>query len=208
MTHLTDEQLYNLADLTVEMQPYSEEELTQMEHLKTCESCYDKFCAALAILEVTSESGYAVLSEIYGKERENVEENCLDERILAVLKVIRDNLKNQVTAVIEQISWNGSRFQFEPQLAYATRSIGEEAQSIYKVEDVEDEKTFVVFDSAKNELLVQINTRELINKDIKIVLEFKDGQNISVPLTKKGNLVKGSIAGIPDMNFEIRVEKM
>lgn len=206
MTHLTEEQLYQLADATVEMQPYSEEELEQMEHLKTCESCYDKFCAALAVLEVTSESGYAVLADIYGTAKETAKEQGMNERVLAVLIVIRDNFKTQVSAVIEQMSRMNSQFCFEPQLAFAARGVNEGGSPVYKVEDVEDDKTFVVFDSVKKELLVQVNTRELTNKDIKIVLEFDDGQIQNVPVTQKGNLVKGSIAEIPDMNFEIRME--
>ena len=204
MTHLTDEQLYNLADLTVEMQPYSEEELVQMGHLKDCEICYNKFCAARAILEVTSESGYAVLSEIYSEKAEK--ECCLNESVLAVLRVVRSNLENQAVTVIEQIKQLGTCFQFAPQLAFATRGAGDKKQSIYKMEDIEDEKTFVVFDTDKNELLIQINTRDLEYEDIKVSLVFEKGQNILVPVIRKGKFVKGSLENIPEMNFEIRVE--
>lgn len=69
MTHLTDEQLYYIAEITEEMQPYNDKEMKQMEHLKICKECYDKFCVSLALAEMTSESGYMVLSDIYRKHR-------------------------------------------------------------------------------------------------------------------------------------------
>lgn len=204
MTHLTDEQIYNLAELTEEMLSYSETELEQMEHLKICEICYNKFCAARVISEITSENGYAILSEIYQKKSENIEE-YLEKRILAVLKVIRDNFRNQA---IKQIKNENSRFQFGPQLAYGMRGFETEEQKIHKVEDIEDEKTFIVFDSTKSELFVQINVQELENKDIRVTLEFENNQNIEVPVVRKGIFVKGTIENIPDKDFEIRIENV
>ena len=64
MKHLTDDEIYRLAELTEECEPYNDVEMEQMEHLKTCTECFDKFCVTLALLEVTNESGYMVLSEI------------------------------------------------------------------------------------------------------------------------------------------------
>jgi len=206
MTHLTEDQIYKLAELTIETQPYEKEEIAQMEHIKECKSCYEKFCTLLALLDVTSESGYTILSEVFSKanKRENV--NNVSKNILAVLRVIRNNVEKTVNSVIEQIGWNESQFQFEPQLAFATRGIERKNSTIYKVEEVEDEKTFVVFDFSKNELMIQINAKNLSNKNVKMYLKFEDGSKKVILNEKKGNLVYGVMKNIPEMNFEIHLE--
>lgn len=206
MTHLTEDQIYKLAELTIETQPYEKEEIAQMEHIKECKICYEKFCTLLALLDVTSESGYTILSEVFSKanKRENV--NNVSENILAVLRVIRNNVEKTVNSVIEQIGWNESQFQFEPQLAFATRGIERKNSTIYKVEEVEDEKTFVVFDFSKNELMIQINAKNLSNKNVKMYLKFEDGSEKVILNEKKGNLVYGVMKNIPEMNFEIHLE--
>ena len=206
MTHLTEDQIYKLAELTIETQPYEKEEIAQMEHIKECKSCYEKFCTLLALLDVTSESGYTILSEVFSKanKRENV--NNVSKNILAVLRVIRNNVEKTVNSVLEQIGWNDSQFQFEPQLAFATRGIERKNSTIYKVEEVEDEKTFVVFDFSKNELMIQINAKNLSNKNVKMYLKFEDGSKKVILNEKKGNLVYGVMKNIPEMNFEIHLE--
>lgn len=208
MTHLTEDQLYKLAELTIETQSYEAEELAQMEHLKACKSCYEKFCTLLALLDATSESGYTILSEVFSKANKKVKVNHVSENILAVLKVIRNNIEKTVSCVIEQIGWNESQFQFEPQLAFATRGIDKKNSTLYKVENVDDEKTFVVFDSANNQLMAQINTKSIPNKEIHIYLEFEDGRKMDIPVIRKGNLVKATIDNLPDENFKIHMEKV
>lgn len=206
MTHLTEDQIYKLAELTIEAQPYAKEELAQMEHLKECKSCYEKFCTLLALLDATSESGYTILSEVFSKVNKKEKVDHVSENILAVLRVVRNNVEKTVSSVIEQIGWNESQFQFEPQLAFATRGIEKKNSTIYKVENVDDEKTFVLFDYYRNELMIQINTKNLNNKNIKLYIEFEDGSKKTIMNEKKGKIVYGVMRNIPEMNFEIHME--
>lgn len=205
MIHLKDEQLYNLAELTMEMLPYNEEEMEQMEHLKECEDCYNKFCCTLALLEVTEESGFFVLSEIYGEAAATV--SNMSKNILSVVKVIRNKLDRVSSVVMEQIEDIESVFQFEPSFAFATRGIEGENVTVSKLEDMEDEKTFLMFDGEKGELFVQINMKNIEYKDIKVFIEFENGDRINIPIEKNGNFISGIMKNIPKDNFEIYIEK-
>lgn len=70
--HLSDEELLCLAELTEAGQPYDDRQLLQMEHLKTCGICYDKFCSMLALAEAVGPDGYLTLAELHASEEENV----------------------------------------------------------------------------------------------------------------------------------------
>lgn len=205
MIHLNDEQLYNLAELTMEMQPYNEEETEQMEHLKECEDCYNKFCCTLALLEVTEESGFMVLSEIYGEAAKTV--SNMSKNILAVVKVVRDKIDKAKSVIMEQIESVESIFQFEPSFAFATRGMEGENVTVSKLEDIEDEKTFLVFDGEKGELFVQVNIKNMEHKNLKVFVEFERGERLNIPVEKNGNLVCGIVKNIPEGNFEIYIEK-
>ena len=205
MIHLSDEQLYNLAELTMEMQPYNEEEIEQMGHLKECEDCYNKFCCMLALLEVTEESGFMVLSEIYGEAAKTV--SNMSKNVLAVVKVARDKIDKAKSVIMEQIEGVESIFQFEPSFAFATRGLEGENITVSKLEDIEDEKTFLVFDGEKSELYVQFNLKHIELDNLKVFIESKGGERLNIPVEKNGNLVCGIMKNIPEDNFEIYIEK-
>lgn len=205
MIHLSDEQIYNLAELTIQMYPYSEEEKKQMEHMKECESCYNKFCAILALEEVLDESGFVVLSEIYVAEHSRKKKSNLNENVLAVVKVLHQKVGEKLIAVMEQVRERESVFCFEPPLSFATRGIEENESTVFKIEDIEDGKTFLMFDFDKNELLVQININDKEVEEFDVYIKFENGQEKKIPVTKKGKFVKGVLRDIPEMNFEIYI---
>lgn len=204
MTHLTEEQLCHIAEVTEETQPYNSQEMKQMEHLKVCEECYNKFCTALILAETTSESGYILLSEVYDAKNKV----SLNEKAIAVINVIRKKIGESLSVAIEQIEQAKSLFQFEAPLTFGTRGIGEKTSKISKVEDIDDEKTFIMFDSEKNELMVQINVKNIQKKDIRVYAEFKNSDKIEINLVKKGNIVKGTLANIPEVGFQIYIENL
>ena len=213
MMHLTDDEIYELPQLTEDCQPYSLLNLSQMEHLKMCEWCYKKFCSALAILEVTSESGYLILSEMYGMNAESVSvtENVKfsqGKRILAALQVIREKIEDRAVAIIKQVEQPEAAFSFVPVLAVASRGREQTGSGILKAEDMDDERTFMMFDTQKGEFLIQLNRAELEAGDIKVCLCFGVFEALEVPLEEKGKILKGFLRDIPDGDFEIRIEYM
>ncbi len=207
MMHLTGDEIFELAQLTEDGRQYSSLNLQQMEHLRTCRSCYEKFCSALAVMDVTSEGGYMVLSEIYSIDTET--ENIFQgRRILAVVQVIREKIEDSVSAVMKQVEETGSVFNFTPALAAAVRGGGRTDSEIFKIEDADDDRTFIVFDAGKKELMVQINRTGLETENVKAYLCFHNSEMIEVDLEKKGRYLKGVLGNISDNDFQIRIEYM
>lgn len=207
MIHLSDEQLIRLAEVADEHFIYNEHELEQMEHLKTCTYCYEKFCSVRTLLEVTSDSGYSVLSEIYGIKYAGVNSVQEENRILAVINIARNKLMESIDGVLEQINRTKASFCFEPVLAAATRGNSENNSCIYKVEDIDDDKTFVVFDSKNDELFIQINTKGLMIKKIAVYLQRESGTKIEIPLQSTGKIYKGTLKNLPTEKMQIVIEK-
>ena len=207
MTHLTDDELFRLTERTEEDLPYQEQDLKGMEHLKWYQACYNKFCSALALVEVTSESGYLVLSEMYGTSRLEAARAPLREKVLAIIEVARTQLHGSVTAVLKRIEQVEDAFQFAPSLAFATRGGQDSDPKVLKVEDLEDGRTFLLFDSEKNELFLQINLKKLDFQNITIYLTSEGAGKRAVPLDKKGNLLQGIVKNIPKTDFRIEIEQ-
>lgn len=207
MMHLSDEEIMRLAEITEEHLNYSEHELKMMNHLKTCLSCYEKFCSSLALLEVTSDSGYVVLSEIYGMEDARKLVVRAENKILAVVNLVRNKLLENIDVILEQVERTGDAFRFQPSVAMATRGLIDSDKSVYKVEDVNDDKTFIMLDPRSNELLVQINTKEFENTRIRAFLRLESGETIEINMELKGKIYKGLVNDLPSEKFQIIIEE-
>lgn len=207
MTHLSEDQIMHLAEASEDMIPYSALEKDMMLHLRSCEECYSQFCSCLALLEVTSESGYAVLSEIYGMEYAKSLAVKAGNKILAVVNLVKTKLMENIDVIMEQAEGSGDSFRFRPALATAARGLSESSKKMYKLEDVADEKTFIIMDPVNDELLIQINTKTIPYEKIRVYLRTESGEIIDCDMTAKGKIYKGIIKELPSEKFQIVIEE-
>lgn len=207
MTHLSEDQIMHLAEVTEDMIPYSALEKEMMLHLKSCEECYSQFCSCLALLEVTSESGYTVLSEIYGMEYAKSLAAKAGNKILAVVNLVKTKLMENMDVIMEQVEGSGDSLRFRPALATAARGLSDSSKKMYKVEDVSDEKTFIIMDPVNDELLIQINTKTIPSEKIRVYLKTESGKIIDCDMTLKGKIYKGIIKELPSEKFQIIIEE-
>ena len=206
MNHLTDDELFRLAEITNEYFSYDEDELKMMEHLKNCKACYDKFCSTLILVEVTSDEGYMTLSELYGMSCAEFSVQMLTNQVLAVVGVVKQQVTDGIKLILEQFEKKDAVFCFEPALAMGTRGSASAESNTYKMEDVEDEKTFMILDSQNKELLLQINTKDLDFAEVKVFIVLDSGQQTEIELDRKGKLLKGIIRDVTSDNFQIIIE--
>lgn len=207
MTHLSEDQIMHLAEVTEDMIPYSALEKEMLLHLKSCEECYSQFCSCLALLEVTSESGYTVLSEIYEMEYAKSLAAKAGNKILAVVNLVKTKLMENIDVIMEQAEGSGDSFMFRPALATAARGLSDSSKKMYKVEDVSDEKTFIIMDPINDELLIQVNTKTTPYEKIRVYLKTESGEIIDCDMTAKGKIYKGIIKDLPSEKFQIVIEE-
>lgn len=198
MIHLSDDDILQLAETIEENLILSKEQLEMMNHLKECGICYDKFCGAIALMEVTGESGSVYLSEIFAVQSVESLQSQPETKTLAILNVIMKTVRGKIETVIEQANVAGSAFRFQPSIAMGTRSVSGNRGSVHKVEDSNDEKTFIAIDSERKELLLQVNAKELSASGIKAYLQLSSGEKKEIQIERKGFIFIGKINNLPD----------
>lgn len=206
MRHLSDDEIMILAEVTEEQLVYSADQLSMMEHLKTCRPCYEKFCCALTLTEVTGDSGSSILPEIFRAEPEKSLAAETGRKILAVVSFVNSRIHEGIEEIMEQVSHAGDRFTFRPSAAMAARGIAASKTRIYKIEDINDDKTFIAIDPDRKELLLQVNSKGFEHSDIKAFLKTDSGEKTEIHLDMKGQIYKGMLRNLPEGRYEIIIE--
>ena len=134
-------------------------------------------------------------------------EQCSNIKVIYQNKVW-EKIKESASAVIRQVEQAGTVFKFTPVLAAAVRGNRETNPEIFRAEDVDDEKTFIVFDAGKRELMIQINRAKLEAERVRVYLCFDNSETIEVSLEEKGKYLRGVLRDISDQDFQIRVERL
>lgn len=203
MKHIDFDNLYHLATLTIDDAPLDELQIEQMNHIADCKDCYDEFCSIMAILEVTNESGMIAVRKILSDKLDSSEDSVV-QKVLAVISVRAKVIKEQISVIMEQLQSDFSGLCFEAPLAMAARNVEPDTPpKISKLEDIENEKTFILFDPALGSMYVQLDIRDLTSDAISVYLNFPNKKKKEIPLTREGYILKGELSNITDTDFEI-----
>lgn len=208
MMHLTDDQLYHLAELSSEAEPFNYEEREQFEHLKACKDCFEKYCVFATILDATSLNCSLVFEPVDSMQMvENRKSNVSTPKLLAVIKVTYNRIQNVLSLLGEQIQQETASFFFEPILATATRGDSDGKKTKLCMEDVENENTFVVYDAEEHKLLIQLDIPEKDLNHVRVYLRFNDQSILDIPLKLQGTSIRGMLTDVPERNFDIFIEE-
>lgn len=202
MMHLTEDQLYHLAELSCDTELLNPEEEQQLDHVKSCKECFNQYCVFATILDATSLSCDLVFDSTQLPKRAVAPV----KKIVAVLRVTCEHMHNTISLIGEQIQQNASAFAFEPVLATAFRGAGSNKTSILRMEDLDDEDTYFVYDAENHKLTVQFDVN---GKDVtifKAYLKFADQTTIDIPLLNVESYLKGILSDVPFENFDIYIE--
>lgn len=203
MTHLTDDQLYHLAELSCNAELFDSKEEEQLEHVQSCRECFDKYCVLATILDATSLSCCLVFNPTQIPERASIP----IKKILAVLRVTCEHMQNTISLIGKQLQQDTSAFAFEPVLANAVRGGGSGKKSILRMEDLEDEDTYFIYDAENHKMILQFEGKGNDAEKVKVYLKFEDQSTIDIPLVQKGVYLKGILADVPSGNFDVCIEE-
>ena len=205
MRHLSFEELLKLAEASVSQEGFDDIQIEQLDHLKTCRDCYESFCLLSALSDIMSESGSYMFEQAkISPVKENIK--ALKAKVLARFQVIRNSVSNTLDVVMEQIDQESSSLRFGPSLAFATRGGGKKESAVIRLEEFEDDKTYIVFKPETNELDLQINIRGMETECLHAYICFEDGEKKEISVTKRGSIIKGTMSNIPNCNFNIVIE--
>lgn len=194
MSHLTDDQLYDLAVKIIEEKPFTKEEILQMKHVAQCDECYDLLCCTMAMVETTQNLGsFAAVPE---PVREPVQES-----ITAALRLVI----NAVQPILDQI--NAGSWEFNKRVILAgARSTKDGAASIQKLEDIDDSQTYIAYDPEKRLLVVQLAYDPAHGTPSASILEA-NGTSYEITFERHGDLLCAEIYDLEEGEHSIFLEK-
>lgn len=205
MIHVDFEELYDLAELMTNDLPLDDNKMELMTHISECKECYEKFCSLVAIIEATNETGLIAMREIIEKNLEP-ETQSIREHVFAVISVRLKMIKDQIEVVMEQLQSGAESICLEAPFAMAARDVeGDKNTKISKLEDIENEKTFITFDAVSDTIYIQVDISEFENEELRVYLVSDEGEQKEVPVSREGSLVRGKISGIEKSSFEIYI---
>lgn len=206
MTHLTDDQLYHLAELSSKAELLNAEDELLLDHIKSCRECFNKYCVMATLMDATSLS----CGLVFDSDALQVRDKAIApaKRLLASLRITYRQLQDKMTLVGEQIQQNLSAFAFEPILATAVRGGGTSKAMLLRMEDIDDEDSYFVYDAERHKILLQFGLRNNTPERIKAYLKFDDQSIIDIPLEQNGSYLRGIVSDIPSKNFEVRIEEI
>lgn len=205
MRHLEYDEVFDLAHANVSDEGFDDEQINKLEHLKSCQDCYQSFCL-LTMLEdmMGGINNFEECENVYSPVAESVK--LVKRKILATVNVIRDNVREIADVVMKQTDKINEPLQFEPVLGMAGRGANGVSQSIIRVEELEDDRTFIAYNPSANKVEIQLNVSKLNFQDVIVVVSFDDQNSINVPLERIGSVLKGVVSDIPNSSFVITIE--
>ena len=193
MKHLTDDQIYILAQKVAAEADLTPEEAENLRHAADCDECYHLLCCMMALQDMTENIGrYAVDRGV-----------PVRERISAVLRLA----VRTVNTALDQLESGGWNFRSAPMTLAGTRSAGRRAAgTVKKLADPDNSQTFVAYDAAKQLLMIQVDSADCPEPPQAAIL-LPDGSRIAVEFEKRAHLFWAEVPGLPEGEYRILMEK-
>lgn len=201
--HIDEDALYRLAEKSNRFLPFTDEEEAMLDHLEECKECYEVFCACCAVMDAMSEAAAGMIAQTL-RERNAVVSPV--STVLAAIRVVTATVKDAVSVSMEQLDQALSELFFEPAFA-AVRGSTSQLSTFSKLESMENERTYVSYDAEKRHLKVQIDTADLTNENIAVVLLDDQEERHPLPVERKGKTVTAEADNLPFEAFTIQIEQ-
>lgn len=193
MRHLPDDQLYDLAIKVAQEEDFTSGESRFLLHIAECDECYHLMCCMMAMQEVSRNIG-----EYMAREPVPV-----GKRITAVIRLA----VNAVNTTLDQLDAGSWIFRSAPMALAGARSLGRRSvMTIKKLTDPNNSQNFVAYDTAKQLLMIQIDSTDCPAPPRAVIL-LSDGREIEVSFEKRAHLFWAEIPGLSEGEYEISMEK-
>lgn len=198
MIHLNDEQVYSLAIKVATHAAFTEEDIANMRHVGECDDCYNLLCSVMAMQDVATHLADFALSPATQAAQASIK-----DKITAVIHLAI----NAVKPVLDQLSAGTTAWSFDAPLALAgSRSSKAGNSVIEKLEDIDNEKTYIAYDPDKKLLVIQIDCHESTSLPV-VQIRTSDGAVQDVCLVPRGSVFWAEVHDLADGEYEIILQK-
>lgn len=189
MSHLLDDQLYDLAAKVRNNDPFSKEDVANMRHIAQCDDCYQALCCMMAMQDVSMHLGEYAFAPSTSK----------------ISAVIRLAIR-KVRPLLEQVEAGMGTWRFGAPLPISGTRSKKAAGNVQKLEDTENGQTFVAYDPERKLLVIQLHCSE-DDQQPSVQLQLPDGNLREVPLTQQGEYLFGEVRDLDEGDYQIILSK-
>ncbi len=208
MSHVDFDMIYELAECVEEEIPFSPEGYEAMRHIAQCQQCYEAFCSMAAVMAVTSDAGYLTLLNGVLTEAKQSPLAEAGRKVLAVISVAVNSAKESLSVMMEQVGDMKEGFIFDTTPAFAVRDAADgECSALEKIEEIENEYTYVIIDPDEKILLIQIDAKSVGADGITAYLLLEEGRRVYISIEKQENVYYGKLNDIPDGKYQLIMEE-
>ena len=179
---LSEDQFFHLVVAIGNHETLTAAEEQQMEHIRSCKECMESYCIMAVLAEATRVDSDLVLNPVYSEE-ETAESA---RKLLAAIRVTCERIQDQISLIGEQIQNQADAFLFEPVLATGVRGAAKSRNTVLRMEDLDDENTYVVYDAENHKLMIQFEAEGKSAADFKVYLKFADETTMEFSLQESG----------------------
>lgn len=196
MNHLSEDKLYHLAELVTQERPFTQEDVSDMQHIGQCDDCYGMLRCMMALMETLDNVDVVALTS---QLQPTV--SVLGNKSVAVLQLVISG----VLASLEQLDAQMSTWTFDaPFVLAGARSAQDERLDIQKLENVDNSETFVAYDPAARVLVIQLNYAQ--SNELTAFLVGADGNKRKITFEQREHLLWAEICGLEDGAYKIIFE--
>ena len=197
MSHMTNDKFYRLATLLTQELAFEQEDVVAMQHIMSCADCTRKLKRATTIVE--SMDNIALVSLL--AERVTKISSVTESEKAIIQIVVLDT-----RSIMKQLEADTAQWLFDTPLGIGSkRSTSSAGQSIEKLEDFDNSKTFVSYDPVKKILVIQIDGKD--GKVPSAKIKTPDGNICSISFDKRLSVYWAEVRNLEQGEYELILEK-
>lgn len=197
MSHITNDKFYHIATLLTQELAFEQDDIVAMQHIMSCADCSRKLKRATAIVEsIDNIALVSLLAEQVTKPSSAAE----NEKAIIQIVVL------DTRSIMKQLEAATAQWLFDAPLGIGSkRSTSSVGQSIEKLEDFDNSKTFVSYDPVKKLLAIQVDGKD--GKVPSAKIKTPDGNVRSVSFEKRGSVYWAEVRNLEQGEYELILEK-
>lgn len=197
MKHLTDKQIFSLAETVVSSRRFTREDELAMLHIANCQSCYELLKCMMAVMEITNHMDVVISMPTAEPAADHTPAESG-----AIIKIVVLN----VTAMLEQLRKETSEWDFDKSFALSgVRSGQDDYMDIPAIDDNNSDSS-VSYDPATRTLSIQIDGYGL-SAAPKAYLKYPDGRSLDIVFKKQANIYWAEVHDLEDGEYQLVLEK-
>lgn len=202
--HLNVDEIVDLITDVSQKRKISCRDREKLKHLKNCKKCYELFGMVLAVNDAATSNVIDYTETIRESKKPVVAKGAL-----SIVRVTRQEQQDINSFTIQQVDKMSALLNFEYSHTLTVQdNIVDINPHIFKFEERNESKTFIMFNTLNDRLVVQIYRKNLAVDKIGVYILCENKRIIELQMKKREDFIECFETDIPKENFKIYIDQI